>query len=82
MTVFEMKVIYEKCTEFEKPNLICNGGFGFGKGTLRFDPQDGEYHFGGEHKSHFIANEEFVNKVINQNMRRLKDYFKKRGYIK
>jgi len=86
MKVAEMKLIYEKCSSFEKPNLICDGGFGYGKGTLSFNPQDGEYHFGDGKGNNFIANEEFVNKIINQNMRRLKDYFaeeefrNKRGY--
>ena len=72
MNISEMRSDYEKPTILEKPNLRCNGGFGFGKGTLRFDQQDGEYHFGGEHNSHFIAKDEFINEVIHRNARELK----------
>ena len=76
MKIFEMRAAYEKPTILEKPSLQCNGGFGFGKGTLRFDQQDGEYHFGGEHNSHFIAKDEFINEVIHRNARELTLFFK------
>jgi len=72
----ELKTKIENAPSFEPINLKCNGGFGFGGGTLNFVPngESGEWQFSNA-KTSFEPNDEFILKAIASNYQRIKEYF-------